>query len=382
MRYLDTIKQKFEELETETVGASFGGPSIEGRAPNFDFSPVVTWAIENIDELDIESKSTITAIRDNMSEAEFKYIVSSIFRFAFCIELTNLKITSTKMKTRWVTGSITKTRLGTFENYVGTFAPNQDQRSSSFEECAGILFKCFELLSSSAMHLAVAKKLQSQKCRGTPYESVFTYIDPSLSPVHTVQNIRLTELTDIEWLILARPLIRPEIKLNLEGKDSKLISKIATKCYKTDRSQTGEMQTNRAKRWECLSVDFQHASIEECWSVERKLLNELAHFQGFPDDKKSALIERGLFGTQDVTLCPITLKPMIFNEILGGGAHGESNFQVGHMVPLKAGGRHSGENIKWISQDGNRIQGSLSISATQEMLRGIFNRMMDVGILS
>ena len=72
---------------------------------------------------------------------------------------------------------------------------------------------------------------------------------------------------------------------------------------------------------------------------------------------------------------------MSFDAILGGGSHGESTFQVGHMLPLKNGGRHSGDNIEWISDDGNRIQGSLNISDTRTMLQGIFERMSEKGLL-
>lgn len=382
MRYLTEIKDRFEQLEINTVGSSFGGAEIDGRAPNFDFSNIVSWSIEHTNLLEGNNLRVIELVRNASTQTEFKYIVSCIFRFAFCIELTNLKITSTKMKTRWVPGSITKTRLGTYENYIGTFAPNEDQRAATFEQCSEIYFKCFEFLSNSYLHLEVAKKLSQQKSRGTPYESVFTYVDASLPTLHVVDNLRLTQLDDINWLIQARPLIRPVIKLNANGNDSKLINKIATKCYKTDRSQTGEVQTNRAKRWECLSVDFQHATLEECWSVERKLLSDLAHFQGFSSEIKEELIKNGLFGEQEPTLCPITFKPMILCEILGGGSHGESNFQVGHMQPLKAEGRHVGYNIEWISQDGNRIQGSLNINDTRSMLSGIFDRMNERGILN
>ena len=130
-----------------------------------------------------------------------------------------------------------------------------------------------------------------------------------------------------------------------------------------------------------MNIDFQHASIEECWSVEKKLLSDVAHFQGFPEDAQQQLISSGLFGQQDVTVCPITLKPMIFQELLGGGGHGESRFQVGHMMPLKAGGRHVGENIEWISNDGNRIQGSLNVQETRDMLLDIFRRMDEKGLI-
>jgi len=130
-----------------------------------------------------------------------------------------------------------------------------------------------------------------------------------------------------------------------------------------------------------LAIDFQHASIEECWSVERKLLSDLAHFDGFPIVSRQRLIDTGLFSGQNLTLCPITLKPMVFADLLGGGAHGESKFQVGHMMPLKSNGRHQGENVEWISNDGNRIQGSLNIQDTRNMLSGIFSRMKGQGLI-
>ncbi|MEZ8288905.1 hypothetical protein [Vibrio sp. 10N.237.312.B06] len=373
----DELQQKFEELERRTVSDSFGGEAIEGRAPVFAFKPIMHWAAYNHGRFEEPLSRNLDAIKNSMSAKCFKYTMECLGRFAFCIELTNLSITSTKMKTRWVLGRITKTRQGTFENFEGDFSPGQDERSSTFNECYSIFNKCIQLLANSASHRDMMDKLSDQKRSGTPYESVFTYLDQSLGAVHIASNIRLVELTDIEWLITARPLIKPSLRIDADGNKTKCVEKIATKCYKTDRSQTGEVQTNRAKRWECLNVDFQHATIEECWSVERKLLNDVAHFRGFPMVVKEKLIQSGLFGEQGYTLCPITLKPMIFEDLLGGGGHGESQFQVGHMMPLKAGGNHEGDNIEWISNDGNRIQGSLNIQETREMLAGIFERMSE-----
>jgi hypothetical protein len=316
-----------------------------------------------------------------MSSKCFKYSLECLGRFSFCIELTNLRITSTKMKTRWVLGRITKTLQGTFENYEGDFSPNEDERSSSFEDCFRVFEQCIDLLFSSVPHREMMDKLSDQKRSGTPYECVFTYTNPCLRSVHISSNIRLVELEDINWLVNARPLIKPTLRIDLAGNKTKCVEKIATKCYKTDRSQTGEEQTNRAKRWECLEVDFQHATLEECWSVERKLLSDVAHFEGFPDAIRVQLIQSQLFEDQGHTLCPITFNPMVFSDLLGGGGHGESKFQVGHMMPLKTGGNHEGDNIEWISNDGNRIQGSLNIQDTREMLANIFSRMTERGLL-
>lgn len=375
------LQQRFETLELNTVSDSFGGISIEGRAPVFAFKPIMHWLVEQANELAAPISDDLNALKDNMSRRCFKYTMECLGRFAFCIELTNLSITSTKMKTRWVPGLIIKILPGTFENYEGNFLPGEDERSSSFNECFLILCRCISLLSSSNQHHDLMNEFCNGAKRGTPYEAIFTYCDINLNPLHTVDNIRLVNVEDANWLVNARPIIRPTLRIDADGNQTKCINKIATKCYKTDRSQTGEMQTNRAKRWECLAIDFQHASIEECWSVERKLLIDLAHFEGFPDRFRQELINSELFGDQGPTLCPITLKPMVFADLLGGGVHGESKFQVGHMTPLKSGGRHQGENIEWISNDGNRIQGSLNIQDTRQMLSDIFDRMKEHGLI-
>lgn len=377
--FLDDLRISFEQLEYQTVGSSFGGPATATKAPVFNFSPIVDWSIANLQGFPAHVQEDLMRIGSFLTVQEFKYLFGALYRFSFCIELTNLKITSTKMKTRWLPVKIIKTKIGTFDNYEGDFAPGQDQRASSFNECVNILFTCIHLLSRSDEHIHVIKALASSKNRGVPYEAVFTYLDPNEAFVHQASNIRLVQLADIAWLIQARSLIRPIISKNSSGGDSKLSDKIATKTYKTDRSQTGEVQTNRAKRWECLSQDFQHATIEECWSVERKLLNDLAHFVGFPEENKQALIRQGLFGSQENTLCPITFRPMVLEEILNGGSHGRSNFQVGHMHPLKSGGRHTGASIEWISGDGNRIQGSLSIEETRRMVVDIYESMVRNG---
>jgi|TARA_B110000037_G_scaffold136114_1_gene154139 hypothetical protein len=381
MSIYNDLRDQLTLLEESTVSDSFGGASLGGRAPVFSFNPIMVSFSEEIETNTDRLAEKIKALKELMTPKGFTYLMSCLGRFSFCIELTNLSITSTKMKTRWLAGLITKTRLGTFENYEGEFRPGEDPRSSSFDECLNIFEKCIDLISSEAGHILIMESLKDQVNRGTPYESVFTYSDVSKPQVHTEDNIRLINKDDIQWLISARPIIQPILRFNLDGEKTKLTDKIATKSYKTDRTQTGTVQTNRAKRWECLVEDYQHASIEECWSVERKLLNDLAHFEGFPEDKMKLLQESGLFTEQSTTLCPITFNPMSFDAILGGGAHGQSIFQVGHMLPLKNGGRHKGDNIEWISDDGNRIQGSLNISDTRLMLQGIFERMFERGLI-
>jgi len=376
------LKEKFERLESETVSDSFGAAAINGRAPVFAFKPIMMWFDTEIDNLEEPLFSDLIQLKNSMTTRGYKYTLECLGRFAFCIELTNLSITSTKMKTRWVSGMITKTRPGTFENYEGEFAPSHDERSNTFENCYLIFSKCVSLLKESDQHKLVMENLSYNKNRGTPYEAVFTYTNPVLDVVHDVHNICLVTLDNINWLVKARPIIQPIIGLDSNGDKTKINEKIATKCYKTDRSQTGEVQTNRAKRWECLEADFQHATLEQCWSVERKLLADLSCFEGFPIDTKQSLIDLGLINdNQKNTLCPITFQPMLYTDFQGGAAHGESKFQVGHMDPLKSGGSHEGSNIEWISYNGNRIQGSLSVGETRAMLINIFNKMRENNLI-
>ena len=374
MNLKDYLKTEFEQLELNTVSASFGGKAILGKAPTFNFKPIMKYVGEQIEHADKDLKDDLSILKKIMNAAEFKYTLQCLGRFAFCIELTKLDIGSTKMKTRWVPGSIKKTEIKTFNNFDGPFKPGEDERSASFDECYAIFFKCTSLLAKSDKHQKLMTFFSKQKHSAVPYEAVFTYIKKISAPVHAPNNIRLVQIDDAEWLINARPIIRPML-------NKALLDKVSTKSYQTDRSQTGVM-TNRAKRWECLAADFQHATIEDCWSVERKLWTDLIHFEGFPDEARQKLFSSSLFTEQPITLCPITFKPMEFQGLLGGGDHGKSDYQVGHSMPLKAKGRHEGDNIEWISGNGNRIQGSLNITETRQMLNDIFSNMLEKGLIT
>ncbi len=51
---------------------------------------------------------------------------------------------------------------------------------------------------------------------------------------------------------------------------------------------------------------------------------------------------------------------------------------AGHLTPLKNGGRHISDNIGRISDDGNRIQGSLSLEEVDNLLIKIYKNRMDL----
>ena len=71
--------------------------------------------------------------------------------------------------------------------------------------------------------------------------------------------------------------------------------KLQVKVFKTDRSLTGKDKTNRRKRWEVLPDDFQHATLEQCWSAERQLTADLVGFDGFPKNGW-AIVNTRVFG--------------------------------------------------------------------------------------
>jgi hypothetical protein len=82
------------------------------------------------------------------------------------------------------------------------------------------------------------------------------------------------------------------------------------------------------------------------------------------------------------------MEPFSFTDFRRGvedPAHGKSNFQVGHMNPLKAvnddpSSGHTAQNISWISSNGNRIQGHLSLRETRAMIHRIYERYQESGI--
>ena len=366
MTFESELKAEFEQLENATVSDSFGGAPARGKADAYSVEKI----FEKLEGLTSDyPTSRFTPLANQLKKqttiAEYKSICKALVRFSFLIELTNLSITSTKMKTRWVEGKITKTDTTTFQNIEGSFTPGNDERASDFDRCFEIFLKTMKLVSETHSHLGIAKALSKTNARSVPYETVFTYANSTLDPKHVADNVILADVSIISWLIATRPIFQ-------EVLNPKNRSKISTKCYKTDRSQTGEVQTNRAKRWECLSFDFQHASLEDCWSVEKKLYEGLVGFEDFPEEPKAKLIEHNLISPDhEITRCPITRFPLSFKDFQSGPTHGESKFQVGHLDPLKAGGTHSGSNTAWISDDGNRIQGSLSLAETISLIKQI-----------
>ena len=101
------------------------------------------------------------------------------------------------------------------------------------------------------------------------------------------------------------------------------------------------------------------------------------NMDGFPLVlRKSLTNSAGITLPTDQTTCPITLEKLSYeklsNELLNPN-HGKSSFQVGHLDPLKNDGTHIADNIAWVSDEGNRIQGDNTLEQTRSLLMRIFD---------
>jgi hypothetical protein len=372
MSFSIDLQVALEAEETRTVSDVFGGIKCDGKTQSFDVDSVsvvltglcITYPTDPV-------ALSILQLQKDLLKKEFQFVVGSLIRFSFLIELTNLNISSTKMKTRWVLCKIIRTKDGGFNNYQADFKPGFDPRAATFDECFEIFKESLRVLLISPRHLVVAKALTSPRNRSVSYESLLTYVDSKCEPVHVASNVRLVNLNDISWLIKNRVIIRKVLT-------TANVNKMKTKTYKTDRSQVGADQTNRAKRWEVLSADYQHATIEECWSVERELLAQLLNFKNFPQHVINQVSGTG--HVVNLHRCPVTHEDFDFLSFTNPSAHGSSPFQVGHLVPLRISGRHVASNVAWVTEDGNRIQGNLTLVQVRELLGDIYKRGAALGI--
>jgi len=371
----EEIRDLLEQEERDTVSDAFGGQKTAGSTKSYSVVKIRDAILAKTFTQNASAvESALAQAKASLPAKVFKLVLGNLIRFSFLIELTNLKVGSTKMKTRWLPGDILMPQDGSFEPVRGSFQPGNDPRSSSFETCLSVFTHCLtEITAKCAQDQSVAQKIVSLDASSSvPYESVFDYTNPQANPVHTRENVSWVLNGDVDWLLSARPLIKNIL-------EKKLLDKIQTKTYKTDRALTGKDKTNRAKRWEVLADDFQHATLTECWSVERKLYEDLVCFQNFPAATRTAFESAGLIANgRAISRCPVTHEILDFEKLSGDPVHGKAEYQVGHKHPLKRAGRHRGDNVCWQSADGNRIQGDLTIEETNLLLDGIFQRKTEL----
>ena len=376
----DELKEILEREERETVGTAFGG-STQPSHNSYSVSQIRDFLASRIPSMPLSAfEQALSRMQLCLPGALFKISLGNTIRFSFLIELTNLTVGSTKMKTRWLPGRILMAQAGSFEPIQGVFKPGNDPRSASFEECAAVFVQSAHELCDRIEFstLLFADLFQLNRLRRVPYEFPLGYADAASDPLHRASNVEWIFNDDIRWLIRARQI------LNEAPSDSALAikkickAKLEVKVFKTDRALTGKDKTNRAKRWEVLAGDFQHATLAMCWSAERKLTHDLACFESFPKALRERFIKEALVcGDAATTRCPVTLEVLNFENLASAvldPTHGVSPHQIGHLHPLKRQGNHDGENVCWQSANGNRIQGDLSIEETNSLLDQIAQR--------
>jgi hypothetical protein len=317
--------------------------------------------------LSASGKVSYDAIAKNVGSKTMTFFQDSLVRNSFLIELVNRDITSTKFQVRWTQD-----------------LESGDPRRAGYEECLGIAEKLLtqlaELPPSDQIELGSFRTYKS-----VPYELPIDYRNRWAAKLHSKDNIDLVFGDTARRTIALRVMLEDE-EQNPDARVFKeiLSDKIKVKTYLTDRAQTGAYQTNREKRWETHPRSVQYALRLDCMEIESKLLLQVATFRGANPKLVHNLQEKGFLSAQfQYARCPITGEYLDYtafvNDVLHP-SHGRSAFQVGHLNPLKTVSEgesfgHVASNISWISDDGNRIQGSLSMAEVDDLLiRTYINR--------
>lgn len=318
----------------------------------------------------IEEQSEIAVIAEQLKASlgsNYRKLTYSILRNAFLIELVKVpKIETTKFRVRW------------FHQL------NDDPRYCSFDECLLIAKDLLSTLPAWLANPSHAECMALSFSNGmVPYESPLDYAN------RLTQQNRLHQRGNLIWLyddIVLRTLkLRKYLTDEATSPDRQffravLSDKIKVKTYLTDRVLTGWYKTNREKRWETHPNSVHFAERRVCMAIEYALVTQVCAFDGFPLASLGQLQEDNILPQNLPTaLCPITGDALSYeafrNELLNP-THGKSDFQVGHLNPLKLGNEggavgHTSDNISWISSDGNRIQGSLSLGDVRILIQRI-----------
>lgn len=314
-----------------------------------------------------EEQSVLQNIKPKLTPNQYKALKCSIVRNSFLIEPVNAEITSTKVETHW-------------SQHL-----QNDVRFSSFLVCYEIFKKILRQIDELRdTELNILKDFLDNSL--ISYEIPVDYISRTATPIHSCDNVSLFFDDTVRNCAAMRNIIRNKTNdqacIDACRVFEKILSeKIKVKTYLTDRAQTGLYQTNREKRWETHPNSVQYALRRDCMRIETKLLLQVATFEGCYPQLVALLQSKGLL-PQSITpcKCPITGIKINYQEFENDTlhpTHGRSKFQVGHLNPLKAQDNtgtcgHTADNISWISEDGNRIQGSLSLSETDDLLKKIY----------
>jgi hypothetical protein len=209
-----------------------------------------------------------------------------------------------------------------------------------------------------------------------PAEIPLDYESKAIRPIHVPENIVPIDLKLLDTTVKLRALFNDSSnKTNKVMK--KVYDKVQVKSYLTDRVLTGSYKTNREYRWEVSPDSVHFAFKRDCMQIESSLVLAVINMEGFPVDLRTSLnSSAGITVPSTRTTCPITLDELSFEKFSGellNPVPGKSSFQVGHLDPLKNVGTHVADNIAWVSEEGNRIQGDNTLDETRSLLKRIFD---------
>jgi hypothetical protein len=340
----------------------------------FSINDIYINIFENILLQEDRYKELFDFINFKLGNRYAKKLVKGVLRISFFIEpVKKPKIETTKFSLRW------------------SIELSSDPRFASYDDCLDIFDK---LLSDLLVDLEVVDNINLIKLMQdntlVSYETPIDYLQCDSTRIHRIDNISWVWGEIPQKTISLRNYLRDEEKHEFANIFTGVYSKIKVKTYLTDRVLTGKYKTNREKRWECHPESVHFALRKDAWMIEYKLVSQLCNFKDFPADLRLIMQEDGIMVfNDDFSRCPITYEPLDFSKLkdeILNTTHGKSSFQVGHMHPLKAGesdhySGHTSDNISWISDEGNRIQGSNSVEFTHSQIAQIYDRYKEFGII-
>jgi hypothetical protein len=309
----------------------------------------------------------------HLPEATYRHHLYGVLRNSFFIEHVELpEAKTTHYQTRWQ-----------LEASDPRYAP-----PAQCLEVARRLVTLLEAMAAGEVGSVILHSLAQHSM--VAFELPITYLDRR-SPIHVAENCALIDEDTLRHVTGARLLLLAATTPNVAVLRA-AYEKIRVKTYLTDRMKIGPMivRTNREKRWETHPDNVQFAQHSTCMQIERVLVNQLCYFDNFPEDVRALLQKGDLLNPMETPArCPVTRLPMSFvefEEAMTDPEWGKSAFQVGHLDPLKLEGNvwtsgHRPDNISWISEDGNRIQGPLSLDQTRDMFQHIWRAYSEAGLL-
>lgn len=153
------------------------------------------------------------------------------------------------------------------------------------------------------------------------------------------------------------------------------LQKIQVKAYCTDKVTMPPHFSNRDVRWATWPDGIQYASHYQCAMIEMELMAQLYEFASAPILNSTVVSSlsaiRGRPLRPGSRCCFITGKILDFQSYVQAAVNpkgGISAYHVGHIHPLTRGGQHAWDNIAWMSDDGNRIQGNDTLQEIEAKL--------------